>query len=270
MVNITEALNNIKILDEIAEKRTVIHDLNPLSKVLTTLIYLIVIISFDKYQISGLLSFIFYPIIIIALADIPYMLLLKRVLIGLPFIIGVGIFNPFLDRDILVNLPWFQLSGGWISFLSLMLKGGLTIIAALMLIATTGMTRVAVALQMMRVPRIFIMQLLFTYRYIFVLIEEAGRIMRGYSLRSVNKNGIRSVDWGSVIGQLLLRTLERAQRIYEAMCCRGFTGEFMVTNIKKVEVKDVLYFVGWSVYFIMIRYFNITAKLGLFLTGVMK
>ncbi|MBB6215173.1 cobalt/nickel transport system permease protein [Anaerosolibacter carboniphilus] len=270
MANITESLNNIRILDELAEKKTVIHNIHPLMKVLVTIVYLIVIVSFDKYQISGLLSFILYPIVLMALGEIPYGLILKRTLIGLPFIIGVGMFNPLFDRDILVVLPWAQISGGWISFLSLLIKGGLTIIAALILIGTTGMPRIAEAFQIMRVPRIFIMQLLFTYRYIFVLAEEVGRTVRGYSLRSPNEKGIQFIHWGPLTGQLLLRTLERAQRIYQAMYCRGFTGEFVGGSQKKVGLKDILYFIGWSAYFIMVKYTNISTQIGRFVTGVVK
>ena len=67
MANITQSLYNIRFLDELAEKQTVIHKIHPLAKLLTTMIYLIVVVSFGKYEISGLLPLVFYPVIIIAL-----------------------------------------------------------------------------------------------------------------------------------------------------------------------------------------------------------
>jgi len=41
-----------------------------------------------------------------------------------------------------------------------------------------------------------------------------------------NENGIHIKDWGAFAGQLVLRTFDRAQRVYQAMCVRGFTGEY--------------------------------------------
>ncbi|MHB1420842.1 MAG: cobalt ECF transporter T component CbiQ [Bacillota bacterium] len=268
MSNMIESLYNIRLLDELAEKKTIIHNIHPLMKVLTTCVYLIVTVSFNKYEFSGLLPLFFYIIIVIALADIPIVPLLKRMLIVSPFIIGIGLFNPFFDHSPMVVLPWIQISGGWISFFSILTKGVLTILAALVLIATTGMTRIAAALGMIRIPRVFILQLLLTYRYISVLIEEVGRTVRAYSLRSRDEKGIRFSNWGSLAGHLLIRTLERAQRVYHSMCCRGFAGEYNAGGGKRIRIGDILYFTGWGLYFVVIRYFNIPAAIGPLITGV--
>jgi len=268
MSNMTASLYNIRLLDELAEKKTIIHNIHPLMKVLTTAMYLIITVSFNKYELTGLLPLVFYPVIVISLADIPIIPLLKRMLIVSPFIIGIGLFNPMFDRNPLLILPWIQISGGWISFLTIMIKGILTILAALILIATTGMTRIAAALRMMQTPRVFILQLLLTYRYISVLIEEAGLTVQAYSLRSRGEKGIRFSDWGSLAGQLLLRTLERAQRVYYAMCCRGFTGEYNTGNEKRIRTGDILYFTCWGLYFVVIRYFNFPVVMGSLITGV--
>ncbi|MBZ4688082.1 MAG: cobalt/nickel transport system permease protein [Clostridia bacterium] len=270
MPNLVESLYNIRILDELAEKRTIIHNIHPLMKVLTTGVYLMVTVSFGKYELSGLLPLIFYPVVLITLADIPIVPIFKRVLLVLPLIIGIGLFNPLFDKNPMIVLPWIQISGGWISFFSILIKGFLTILAALILIATTGMTRIASALRIMRIPRLFIMQLLLTYRYISVLIEEVGRVVRAYSLRSPGEKGIRFSNWGSLTGQLLIRTLERAQRVYHSMCCRGFAGEYNVGREKGMGIGDIVYFVGWSLYFVIIRYFNIPAMIGSLMMGVGK
>ncbi|MEW6661310.1 MAG: cobalt ECF transporter T component CbiQ [Bacillota bacterium] len=267
MVNMMELLNNIRLLDELAGKRTNIHQIHPLMKVLTTLMFLFVTVSFDKYQLSGLLPLIFYPVVVITLADIPVVPILKRMLFVMPFIIGIGVFNPFFDTNPVVILPWIQISGGWISFFSILVKGSLTILAALLLIATTGITRVASALRMMRIPKVFIMQLLLTYRYITLLIEEVGRALCAYSLRSPDTKGIKISNWGSLTGQLLMRTLERAQRVYHSMCCRGFTGEYRISKQNKMMIGDIAYFAGWSLFFVIVRFINIPAFLGLLMTG---
>lgn len=268
MSNIIESLYNIRILDELAEKRTIIHNVHPLIKVLTTCIYLIVTVSFDKYEISGLLPLALYPAIIIALADIPMTLILKRILVSAPFMIGMGVLNPLFDKSPVVILPWIQITGGWISFCSLLFRGSLTILSVFILIATTGMTKITLALQIMRIPKLFIIQLLLTYRYISVLFEEVGRTVCAYSLRSPGKKGIRFGEWGSLTGRLLISTLERSQRVYHAMCCRGFAGEYNVGSNKIIGIGDIVYFAVWSAYFILIRYFNVSAMIGSLMTGV--
>lgn len=267
MSNVIESLYSIRTLDELAEKRTIIHNIHPLVKVLTTFVYLIITVSFDKYEVSRLLPLVLYPVIVTALADISIIPILKRILVVTPFIIGIGAFNPLFDKNPMVILPWIQISGGWVSFCSILIKAVLTMTAALILIATTGLTRIALALQIMRIPKVFIIQLLLTYRYISVLLEEVSRTVRGYSLRSPNKKGIQFGDWGSLTGQLLIRTLERSQRVYHAMCCRGFTGEYKVGRDRRIAVGDIIYLFGWCLYFVVIRYFNISAKIGSLIIG---
>ncbi|KUO49047.1 MAG: cobalt ABC transporter permease [Desulfitibacter sp. BRH_c19] len=270
MSKIIDSFYNIRILDEIAEKDTVIHKIHPLMKVFTTFVFLITAVSFGKYELSGLIPLIFYPITIMALAEIPAIPILKRMIIVMPFIICIGAFNPFFDTNTIVIFSDITISAGWVSFVSLLLKGIMTILAAFILIATTGMTKIAFSLRLMRVPQIFVMQLLLTYRYISVLIEELARILRGYSLRSPYDKGIRFSSWGPLTGQLLLRTITRAQRVYQSMCCRGFVGEFNTGSEQRFYIKDIGYFISWSVFFIVVRYFDISNLIGTLMTGVGK
>lgn len=270
MANIIQSLYNIRFLDELAEKQTVIHNIHPLAKLLTTMIYLIVVVSFGKYEISGLLPLIFYPIIIIALAEIPLLPILKRMLLIAPLAVGIGVFNPLFDHSTVSVLGGVYLSGGWISLFSILIKFFLTVLAAFIVIATTGMDRIASALRMLRVPRIFVLQLLLTYRYISVLMEETARTIQAYNLRDPFHKGIRPGVWGSLAGNLLLRTYERAQRLYLAMVQRGFKGEYNTGSNRRMRMKDVLYLCGWSLFFLSARSYNIPALIGSMITGVGK
>jgi cobalt/nickel transport system permease protein len=81
MADITQSLYGIRFLDELAEKSTVIHKIHPLVKLITTMTYLVVVVSFGKYEVTGLLPLVFFPVIIIALAEIPLLPILKRMLL---------------------------------------------------------------------------------------------------------------------------------------------------------------------------------------------
>ena len=53
-------------------------------------------------------------------------------------------------------------------------------------------------------------QLLFLYRYLFVLIDEASRMARARAMRSFDGRGMGMKVFSYLIGQLLLRTIDRA------------------------------------------------------------
>ena len=104
MPNINNSIYNLRFLDEMASKKTLVHNINPVVKLLVTLLYSVIVISFGKYDISGLVPFISYPIIIFILSDIPYLPVFKRVLVALPFVSGVGILNPIFDTRIYIEV----------------------------------------------------------------------------------------------------------------------------------------------------------------------
>jgi cobalt/nickel transport system permease protein len=215
---------NLGYLDALSYGKTVIHRLDPRAKLTATLAFVVTVVSFPKYEITGLLPFFLFPVMFFSLGDIPVKFIMKKVLLVSPFALFIGIFNPLMDRQLLYALFGVPISGGWISFLSIMLKFLLTITSALLLIATTSFPGVCHALQKMGMPEIFVSQLLFLYRYIFVLAEEAMKVMRARDMRSFAKKGRGITAFTSIIGSLFLRTVERAERIYQAMLARGFTG----------------------------------------------
>lgn len=258
---------DMRLLDDMAGKETVIHRIHPLAKLLTTVIFLIVVVSFGRYEIIGLLPLFLFPVLLITLAELPIRPILKRMLLAAPFVIGIGILNPVFDQQVFV-VGGLTLSRGWITFFSLFLKSVLTVSAALLLIATTGMDRLASALRMLKIPRLFVLQLLLTYRYISVLMEEVSLIWRAYALRAPQQKGIQRRVWGPLIGQLILRTIERAQRVYQAMCLRGFTGEYHTGGHVRIKLGDIVYLLGWSLFIILARIYNIPMLIGSLLTGV--
>jgi len=269
MAGFQDSWNNLRLLDQLAAQSTIIHRIHPLAKVWTTFFFLVAVISFDKYEITGFLPFLFYPVVVMILGDIPARALLKRILIALPFALGIGIFNPIFDQTQIPVWDGLTLSAGWLSFFSIIIRFFLTVLAALLLVATCGMERIATSLLVMKIPRIFVLQIIFMYRYLGVLMEEVARVLRAHTLRSLKDRGISFRVWGSLLGQLFLRTLDRAERIYQAMLCRGFTGAFPVMGKDKVTMKDVVYTIGWGVFFLLARFYNIPEFMGtLFMGGV--
>lgn len=268
MGRIDSAYFNLGSLDALAYRDSGIHRLDPRAKLITTLIFIVTVVSFDKYSIAALLPYLIFPATLMALAGLPAAPLLKKLLIALPFALFIGIFNPFFDQEALLQIGPVELSGGWISFLSILLRFTLTVTAALTLIATTSFTGVCMALEKLGCPKVFALQLLFLYRYLFVLVEEATRLVRARALRSFHGRGKGLRVFGSLIGQLLLRTLERAQRIHLAMHCRGFDGEIRMLKPLTIGRKEAAFVLGWTTFFIICRIWNLPEEAGTLLMEI--
>jgi cobalt/nickel transport system permease protein len=262
MAKIDKHFFDIGYMDALAARQTPVHRLDPRAKLITSLVFITTVVSFGKYEIAALIPFLVYPIFLSALGNVPPAFLLKRLLLLSPFAVMIGIFNPLLDREILVSLGAVGISGGWISFGSILLRFVLTVAAALSLIAVTGFYAVCMALQKLGAPRIFVVQLLFLYRYLFVLVDEGSRMVRARSLRALGDGGAGIKTFGPLVGHLLLRTMERAQRIYLAMCCRGFDGQVRILKPLKFGFPEIGFTCGWSAFFILMRFYNIPTALG--------
>ncbi len=262
MPTIESALLHTGQLDALAGQDTAIHRIDPRAKLIVTLSFVIAVVSFDKYEVSALLPFLLYPVVLMSVGKLPPGFLLTKVAIVAPFAVLIGVFNPLFDKEPAYALGNIVISGGWISFASILIRFLLTVSAALTLIATTGFNSVCFAMQQLKVPRIFVVQLLLLYRYLFVLSHEAIRMLRALYLRSTDKNRVPFSVYASLVGQLLLRALRRANRIYTAMLCRGFSNEIHITTSSKFRVPDALFMLLWGSFFIVARRFNLPTLLG--------
>ena len=230
--------SQIHTLEQLADGNTAVPSLHPAVKLLSTLVYIGAVVSFGRYDLGGLLPMLMYPFLFMALSETPYRLLLKRFLIALPFAVFAGVSNVFLDRTPVLSLGGIAVSGGVLSFLVLLLKTYLTVMAVLLLVSTTTLASLSALLSRIRVPAVFLMQLSMTYRYLSVLLEEAGTMMTAYALRRRSGKGILLRNMGSFVGQLLLRSFQRAERVYCAMKLRGFSGAVVYTKPQKFRLRD--------------------------------
>lgn len=262
MSRIESAALSLGTLDTLAYRDSWVHRIDPRIKLLTTLIFIVTVASFDKYSVSGLLPFFIFPLVLIQGGRLPARFLLGKLLLVAPFAVMIGIFNPLLDQQTLLQIGSWNISGGWISFLSILLRFSLTISAALILIATCSFPGICMALEKLGAPRIFSVQLLLLYRYLFVLIEEAIRLVRARALRSFNGRGLGIKVYGQMLSHLLLRTLDRAQRIHLAMLCRGFDGQIRPSRALSIRGMEILFLVGWSTLFLVFRLYNLPQLLG--------
>jgi len=245
-------------MDLLSYQDTALHKIDPRAKLLVALFFILTVLSFGKYEISSLIPFFIFPIYFLSFGNIPVMYIVKKILMVSPFVLMIGIFNPIIDRNIIMHLAGIGISGGWISFASILIKFILTVSTAFTLIACTGFNNICFGLNRLGVPKIFTTQLLFLYRYIFVLAEEAARMIRARNLRSFNKKGRGIKSYGPLLGNFFLRTINRAERLHLAMLCRGFDGNVRVMNRFGFGLNEFLFMLIWVSIFILFRLMDVT------------
>jgi cobalt/nickel transport system permease protein len=156
------------------------------------------------------LAFMALPVLAIAAGSrIPWRFLVRRLLLLEPFVLGVAV------------LALFQ-PGGWHLFLVLVGKCTLCLLTMLLLANTTPFADLLRVLRGFHVPALLVTTLSLMYRYLSVLIDETQRMKRARMSRTFTPQRVRA--WrttATVVTQLFIRTTERAERIYAAMCARG-------------------------------------------------
>ena len=262
MINISNSFAGIYTLEQLADGDTIIHRLNPIIKLITTFIYIVMVVSFNRYDLNGLIPYLFYPFIVMALSEVPYHHLLKRLILALPFSLLAGISNIIFDTETAFLVGGIGISFGLISFLTIILKTYLTVMAVLILVATTSMQNLSAQMVRLKVPADLVMQITMTYRYIGILINEAATMFTAYLLRSPKQKGIRIHHMGSFIGQLLLRSIDRAERIYYAMKCRGFQGAVGYLQRQELTITDYVYGLMVCSISVIFRFVNVVGLLG--------
>lgn len=262
MSAVATGLTTLDRLDRLARADTAVHRLDPRAKVFVTAVFVMCVVSFGKYEVLALLPFAVYPVAMAAQGDLPFGFLARILLAVSPIAVLMGAFNPWFDRQVFVWIGDIGLGGGWVSYASILLRFLLTASAALVLTATTSFYGVCLALERLHLPDVLVTQLLLLYRYVFVLAEEVQRMGQARRLRSVGRRGMGLRVYGQMLGQLLLRTFARAQRIYLAMKCRGFDGEVRVARALRFRSADALFVIGWSVALIVLRIVNVPLLVG--------
>ncbi len=254
MRSIEGAVIEFKQLDLLANGNTALHRLDARAKVLATLFFILAVVSFDRYALAPLFPFFLYPVVLASAGNLPLRFIAARIGVVIPFAVLVGLFNPLFDRGILLQLGPFPISGGMVSFASIIVRAVLTVGAAVCLLGLTGFVAVCQALERLGAPRAFTVQLLFLYRYIFVLAEEASRVSRARTLRSFGRQGLGLASFGPLVGHLLVRTWLRAERIHMAMLARGFRGEFHTRQVSRFGGLELAYLLIWSALFLLLRF----------------
>ncbi|HBE02845.1 MAG: hypothetical protein A2096_03265 [Spirochaetes bacterium GWF1_41_5] len=268
MKNRGNPANTVDFSDFFAGKDSFLHKLAPESKLITVLIYCAAVISYPRYEIIKLLPMAAFPLFTAAASGLPAGYLVKNLLRAAPFVLFIALGNIFFDTGT-IAAPWGgTAAGGYLSALSIIIKFIFTVSASIILAAVTGIYPLCRAMQKIGVPEIFAVQILLVYRYFFLMSEEAGRLQRACTQRSF-RPGLPYRVYRSMVSLLLLRSIIRAENVYQAMLSRGFNGVIKIAPPGRPGISSLLYFSFWIVFFLLFRFTSLQQYAGRLITGIL-
>jgi cobalt/nickel transport system permease protein len=144
------------------------------------------------------------------LSGLPLLFLLKRLAWLSPLVLGVALVNAFQPTA----------RGSWTL---VMVRSMMCLLTVILVSNTTPFSKILRVLQRVRVPALLITTIALMHRYLFVLSSEAERMARARASRTFVRD--RHARWqtlSTVVARLFVRASERAERIYDAMCARGW------------------------------------------------
>lgn len=262
MNNISKAVTEIASIDTLARKNTGINNIHPVSKLCVTVLFLLLVISYRGDSVTALLGMALFPFSLFLITGLSVKKAVYRLRIVLPLVCVVGIFNPFFNRTPALTIGSIIITEGVLTMLTLMLKGVLCVVASYLLIATTTVEKICYAMRCFHIPQIIVTEFMLIYRYIAVVGMEADTMTTSYMLRAPGQKGINIKSWGPLVGNLLLKSMDKADNLYQSMCLRGFKQEFPFAKVNKMQKKDWLYLVGVSFGIILLRIFPILEIIG--------
>ncbi len=193
------------------------HRLPPLLKLGLTVgvILLSIAVPLENWPAYGVLGCVLF--VGHSVAQIPLSYLLKRLSLFLPFLLMMAI-----------SLPLSQgFQRGWEITAMIVARGTLAFLASLWLVNVMPFEQLLLTLRGIGVPALVVAILAFMYRYVFVVWDELDKLRTAHRARSFGNPSLwfRWKTLAQLIGMLLIRSLERAERIHGAMRARGWDGE---------------------------------------------
>lgn len=262
MNRIEEAIYNLHFMDNKSNGNCALNSIHPLVKLITTVFYILLLMQTDKYNLNTTLAMGIYLAVISIAFNLSVKKCFKNLKILFIMLIIMGVANPILDRNIIAQPGVIPITSGMISMVTLVLKGMFALISSYFLAVTTSMEKICYALKLLHIPNIMITIFILIYRYIIVFLKETERIWIAYQMRAPEQKGVHFRAWGSMIGSLMIRSIDKAQSVYESMELRGFNPETLYLEKQDLDKRSVFYMIICVVIILFIRFVPIFELMG--------
>lgn len=219
-------------------RHSVVHSLPSHLKIIAVLFFVLVVVS---TPITYWPAFVIFLALVVSAAiagKIAIPTLAKRALIEIPFIF-FAVLMPFFGTGERFELgPLNLYRDGLLAGLSIVAKGTLGVLSAVILSTTTTAREILRGLERLRLPTIMVQIASFMLRYVNVISDEMERMKIARQSRGFDATGVK--HWKVIAtsaAALFIRSYERGERVHLAMLSRGFDGELPHTEAKSVGTR---------------------------------
>lgn len=216
-----------------------IHDLPPHLKILSLLTFLIVCVATPIQNYFAFIAFAIVIFTLLAMAKLPIFTIAKRATIEIPFLV-FAFLMPFFSKGERFEILFFEISRpGAIAALSIITKGTLGVLTAILLSGSTPAREILRGFELLKMPSLLVQIMTFMLRYMNVITDEMERMKVARLSRGFEERGIR--DWkfiAGTAGALFVRSYERGERVHTSMIARGYSGELPKTESPAITRTD--------------------------------
>jgi len=231
-------------------------DLDPRVRVVACFVFAILVALSEEFLTLGLsISVSFLLVLASRILDrktyhrfIEFNLLLLLLFFLLPFSFpGTPVFS-------LKGLTWSY--EGMFRALKIILKANSIMLTFTALLVTLAPINLGVALNRLGLPNKLTSIFFLTIRYLDVIQREYEQLLHAMKLRCFRPGFNRHTftTYGYLVGMLLIKSLDRAERILEAMKCRGFRNHFYTLTTFSLTKSDLTFGLLWSAIMIVLMY----------------
>lgn len=208
-------------IDKYSDIASPLQRLDARIKIVSSIIFILLIVLTPPDLFVAFLLYGMFIACLIPLSKIPLAFILKRSLAIVPFAVMATIFIPLFKKgDEGLMIVW-----------NVLIKSFLSIFCLIILTASTKFTYILKALQDLRCPKLLTIVLSFMYRYIFVVQDELMEMLQAKESRSAGgSRWFNMKALANIAAVLFIKSYERAEAVYLAMCSRGFTGRIHTIN----------------------------------------
>ena len=231
-------------------EQSLIDSLDSRLRVVAAFLFALVVVSSEQFVV--LLVGLATALLLARLAKLNFKRTLRRVIAMDMFMIFLIIMLPFTTPgDALFSVAGLPASKeGLLHAFKIALKANAVVLCLLSVVGTMSATTLGYAMARLRVPDKLVHLLLFTVRYLDVIGQEYKRMRRAMQARAfvlrTDRHTWRSI--GYLIGMLLVHSLERSERIADAMKCRGYNGRFYLMDEMLLARQDYTFMVIGSLF----------------------
>jgi cobalt/nickel transport system permease protein len=208
-------------------RHSFVHDLPAQVKTVAAIVFIFMVVLTPVRAVGAFAIYLGLVFVVVKIADIPFPLVLKRMLIEIPFVI-FAVLMPFFGPEPRVEFLGLSLSqeGLWAAF-GILAKGTIGVATSITLAATTRARDLLQGLEKIGVPDLLVQIASFMLRYSAVVTDDLSRMKVARESRGF-----------SASGALFIRSYERGERVHLAMLSRGYNGTIIDLYQPTVTTKD--------------------------------